>query len=338
MNLRDNFLDALAGKDVEATPVACVTQSGVVEAMDKLGFYWPEAHKDPEMIVKLGASLYEYAGVECIRIPFCLTVEAEALGADVNLGNKERTPEVEGSPFNSADEIDIPDDFLEQGRIPTVIKAIELAKEKYGGEVPIIVGVCGPFTLTGQLLGVENLVRMLMNETEQVEEGLETSLDACMDYADLIVEAEPDAICMPEPTASPELLNPMQFGTLVKGALQDYAEVIDIPKILHICGTTQPIVKDMASIGWDGISVEEKLPFDVATKELATVNDPSRLVGNVSTSQTIFRGTPEEVKAESKSALEKGADILAPSCGVSPLSPLANLKAMVEARNEYCNL
>lgn len=338
MNLRDNFIDALTGKDVEMTPAVCVTQLGTVEAMDKLGFYWPEAHKDPEMIAKLGASLYEDVGLECVRLPFCLTVEAEALGANVNFGNKERTPEIDGIPFSSVEDIDVPDDFLERGRIPTVIKSIELAKEKYDGEVPIIVGVCGPFTLTGQLIGVENLVRMLMTEPEEVEEGLEIALDACMDYADLIVEAEPDAICMPEPTASPELLNPMQFSTVVKGALEDYANVVEIPKILHICGSTQPIVKEMASIGWEGISVEEKLPFDIAKKELATVNNPSKLVGNVSTSATIFRGTVDEVKAEAKDALEKGADLLAPSCGIAAASPLANIRALVDARNEYFNV
>lgn len=30
--------------------------------------------------------LYELAGLECARIPFCLTVEAEAMGCKVDLG------------------------------------------------------------------------------------------------------------------------------------------------------------------------------------------------------------------------------------------------------------
>ena len=46
------------------------------------------------------------------------------------MGN-ERTPEVTGTPFESADDIEAPDDFLENGRIPVVLEAIDILKEKY---------------------------------------------------------------------------------------------------------------------------------------------------------------------------------------------------------------
>ncbi|WP_409199706.1 methylcobamide:CoM methyltransferase MtaA [Methanobrevibacter sp. DSM 116169] len=335
MNLKDNLLSALSGEKVDITPVVSVTQLGTVEAMDKLGVFWPEAHKNSEDILKLGASLYEYAGLECIRFPFDLTVEAEAMGAEINYGTKERPPEVSGITFESSEDMDIPDDYLENGRIPVIIDAIELAKEKYGGEVPIIVGVCGPFTLAGHLLGVENLVRDMVTDSTSVEDAMDICLDACMDYADLISETEVDVVCVAEPTASPDLINPIQFNSLIKGNLEDYAGNLDVASVLHICGSTQPIVKDMASLGYDGISVEEKLPFDIAKKELEGVDNPSRLVGNVSTSATLFNGTTEQVKAEAKDALDKGADVLAPSCGIAPLSPIDNIKSLVEARNEY---
>ena len=42
-----------------------------------------------------------------------------------------------------------------------------------------------------------------------------------------------------------------------------------------------------------------------------------------------------EVKAEVTTALEKGIDVLAPSCGIAPKSPLANIQAFVEARDEF---
>ncbi len=64
------------------------------------------------------------------------------MGAEVNLGNNERTPEVTGTPFESADDIEAPDDFLENGRIPVVLEAIDILKEKYE-DLPIIVGITG---------------------------------------------------------------------------------------------------------------------------------------------------------------------------------------------------
>ncbi|GAI57421.1 unnamed protein product, partial [marine sediment metagenome] len=74
------------GGPVDHVPPTCVTQVGIVEAMEATGATWPEAHKDPEKMAQLGASLYKLAGVETARIPFCLTVQAEVLGCKVDLG------------------------------------------------------------------------------------------------------------------------------------------------------------------------------------------------------------------------------------------------------------
>lgn len=353
MNLKENLLSVLSGNDVDITPVVSVTQLGIVEAMDKTGASWPEAHKDPEKMVELGSSLYEIAGLECARIPFCLTVEAEAMGAQVDLGGKDKPPQVLNSPFSSADEIDIPDDYLDNGRIPAVLEAVEILKEKYD-DIPIIVGITGPFTLTGHLLGVENLVRLLKTDLDEVEDAIENSLDACMDYVEALSDVGPDVICVAEPTASPELIDPLQFKSIVKPRLEDLAGFMNEKKVLHICGSTQDIVKDMASIGYDGISVEEKVDIAKAKEDLGKgavnlnaggkclpkggVNPSSKIVGNISTSQTLFTGSIDDVKTEVKNALDAGVDILAPSCGLAPLSPIDNIKAMVEARNEYYNV
>jgi [methyl-Co(III) methanol-specific corrinoid protein]:coenzyme M methyltransferase len=42
-----------------------------------------------------------------------------------------------------------------------------------------------------------------------------------------------------------------------------------------------------------------------------------------------------DVEKECLIALEKGVNVLAPSCSVAPYSPLNNIKAMVNARNKY---
>ena len=349
MNLKENLENALNGEPVELKPVISVTQLGIVDAMEEIGTSWPEAHKDPEKMAELACSLNEMVGLECARLPFCLTVESEAAGATVDLGNNERTPEVKESPFETADDIEAPDDFIDNGRIPTVLEAIDIIKEEHP-ELPIIVGITGPFTLTGHLLGIENLVRLIKTEPTEVEEALENCLDICMDYVEELQEQDIDVICVAEPTASPELIDPIQFKTMIKPALEDLARFIETKKVLHICGSTQDIITDMASIGFDGISIEEAVDLPKAKEDISKLDTnkdnggcctieghdhTSKIVGNISTSQTLFTGTPEEVKADVKKALDEGIDILAPSCGLAPKSPIENIKAMVEARNEY---
>lgn len=336
MNFKENLLSVLSGNDVDITPVVSVTQLGIIESMEKTGASWPEAHKNPVKMAELGGSLHELAGLECARIPFCLTVEAEAMGAQVDLGGKDKPPQVLSSPFSNADDIEIPDDFLDNGRILTVFEAVEILKGKYEN-LPIIVGITGPFTLTGHLIGVENLVRLLKTNPDEIEDAIENSLDACMDYVEALSDVGPDVICVAEPTASPELIDPLQFKSIVKPRLEDLAGFINEKKVLHICGSTQDIVKDMASIGYEGISVEEKVDINKAKEDLEKgavnlnpggkclpkggVNPSSKIIGNISTSQTLFTGSLNDIKNEVKKALDDGVDVLAPSCGLAPLSP-----------------
>jgi [methyl-Co(III) methanol-specific corrinoid protein]:coenzyme M methyltransferase len=283
----------------------------------------------------LASSLYELVGLECARLPFCLTVEAEALGCDVSLGNNERVPEVEISPFEYADDIEAPNDFIKRGRIPTVLNAIDILKEKYE-DLPIIVGITGPFTLTGHLLGIENLVRYMKTDIEEVEIAVENCVDVSMDYVEAIQDHGADIICVNEPTASPELIDPNQFKSLIKPNLEDLAVYIEIPKVLHICGSTQPIIRDMATCGFNGISVEEAVNIPQAEKDIEDVD--CVILGNISTSNTLLSGSTEDVKNDVKNVLGEGIDLIAPSCGIAPNSPLDNIKAMIEARNEYFNL
>ncbi len=335
MNYKENLINALTGKKVDVKPVVSVTQLGIVDAMEKTNTSWPEAHTDPEQMATLASSLYELVGLECARLPFCLTVEAEALGCDVSLGNNERVPEVEISPFEYADDIEAPNDFIKRGRIPTVLNAIDILKEKYE-DLPIIVGITGPFTLTGHLLGIENLVRYMKTDIEEVEIAVENCVDVSMDYVEAIQDHGADIICVNEPTASPELIDPNQFKSLIKPNLEDLADYIEIPKVLHICGSTQPIIRDMATCGFNGISVEEAVNIPQAEKDIEDVD--CVILGNISTSNTLLSGSTEDVKNDVKNVLGEGIDLIAPSCGIAPNSPLDNIKAMIEARNEYFNL
>ena len=351
MNLKENLLTSLRGEEVDIAPVISVTQIGVVKAMEKTGAFWPEAHTDAEKMATLGSSLYELVGLECARIPFDLTVEADAMGCRVDLGIQDRTPQITKSPFNSGSDIRVPEDFLTRGRIPVVLEATKKLKEKYEDTLPIIVGITGPLTLAGHLLGIEKLVRYMKTRPAEVESAIDEALEASIQYANAISEIGPDVICVADPTSAPDLIDPLQFKTIVKPRLEDLSREITTNKVLHICGSTEPIIRDMATAGFDGLSVEEKVDIAKAKEEIKgggkTIRVGGRtmsmgggdktpkLIGNISTNQTLFLDSPKQVKEEVKKILEEGVDILAPSCGLAPRSPLENIKAMVEARNEF---
>ena len=86
MDLIENLKAALNGEEVEKVPAISATAAAVEEAFPGAEVSWPSAHQDAQEMARLGISLHKQAGLECARVPFDLTAEAEAFGCTVDLG------------------------------------------------------------------------------------------------------------------------------------------------------------------------------------------------------------------------------------------------------------
>ncbi len=325
---KDRVLSALRGERVDRVPVSAVTQVGTVEAMAKTQAFWPDAHSDPEKMAALGVSLYRLAGLEAARIPFCLTVQAEAMGCPVDMGKGDRPPTVVAHSQAQIDQVALPPGYLDRGRIPMVIRATELLRSRYP-DLPVMVGMEGPFTLAGHLVGIERLMLMTIRQRETVMNVVDICTKASVEYARALIDAGADVIVPCDPSASPELMSPKDFSSMVKPKLQELAQAISKRGgigVLHICGRVQRIMKDMAETGFDSLSIEEKVDLSAAK---ALIGPKPTLVGNVSAANTLFLGRPEQVREEAKKALAAGVDVLAPGCGIAPRTPLENIRALV---------
>ncbi|MDD1776084.1 MAG: hypothetical protein LUP94_01870, partial [Candidatus Methanomethylicus sp.] len=177
MTPKDRVLSALRVEKTDRIPVSCVTQLGTVEAMEKTGAKWPEAHSDYLKMATLGSSLYNMAGLEAARIPFCLTVQAETFGCQIEFGTIEQTPAVKKAPYTTIEQVTMPDNFLSKGRIPTVMKATTYLS-KNNSELPIIVGIEGVYTLAGHIMGIENLLKWSIKQRDNISKVLEFTTKA----------------------------------------------------------------------------------------------------------------------------------------------------------------
>ena len=130
--------------------------------------------------------------------------------------------------------------------------------------------------------------------------------------------------------ASGDMISPAMFREFVKPSLTKIADNLGGIRVLHICGRTEKIIADMAETGFDGLSIEIK---DIAS--IKSIVGDVKILGNVSSKDTLIFGSKEKVKAEAIKALEDGVDLLEPSCGISPTVPLENIKAIVEAAKEF---
>jgi [methyl-Co(III) methanol-specific corrinoid protein]:coenzyme M methyltransferase len=334
MTLKERLLNALEGKQVDKVPVCSVTQTGIVELMDEVGAPWPESHSDPELMARLAIANYELSGLEAVRVPYCLTVLAEAVGCEVNMGTISRQPSVTAHPYpKDLEGMEMPENLLDKGRIQAVLGAIKIIRERVGPDVPIIGGIEGPITLASDLASIKSFMKWSLKKPELLEQVLDFATDATISYANSMVLAGADVVSIADPVASPDLMSPDSFKNVLQPRLQKFSSNVDSVTVLHICGNVNPILNYMADCGFEGLSVEEKIGSVKKAKEI--LGDRARLVGNISSPFTLLPGPVDKIKTEAKQVLADGVDVLAPGCGIAPMTPLSHIKAMVEARDEY---
>lgn len=296
--------------------------------MEAVSAFWPSAHYHSEEMARLAVAGAQSIGFDAVRVPFCQTVEAEALGCTLLEGTATSPPSIRTHPLRIGEDLPIPADFLERGRIPVVLRAIHHLKDLVGQEFAIIGGIIGPFSLVGHLLGVEELMVASMTEPEALHPLLERAVEIGIQYAQAMIAQGADVICIEDMEASPDLINPKTYQELVLDFERRLIAHIPAPTILHICGNATAILEGMIASGADGISIEAKTDLKKA-KDLC--QGRVSLIGPLDPVKLLLNGTPEEVYQESLRALSAGVDILAPGCGIAPLTPSANLKAMVQA-------
>ena len=257
MTPKERVLAAMKQESLDRPPVAIFTQSATLGQMEKTGAAWPEAHKNAELMAKLGAAQADMFGFECCRAPFCLTAESERLGATVQVEKKDAAPMIKAHPFKfdpMTSEYDdpanlmSPEEFVQGGRPAVAIQAIELLAKSHGENYAIVAGNTGPFTLTGNLVNTENLVFGMMMCPEEVDKWVDAVNPIVTAYTHALMDAGADVVQCSEPSGSTDMLAPDMFdeaaGHHVKTALK--------PKdgkytVLHICGDTYPILDQMAA-------------------------------------------------------------------------------------------
>jgi [methyl-Co(III) methanol-specific corrinoid protein]:coenzyme M methyltransferase len=283
-------------------------------------------------MAELALGVPKVLGLESVRLPYCLTVEAEIMGCVVNLGGQDRTPMVKKHAFDEDSEVVIPDDITSKGRMKTVIEAVKIAKAQVGKEYPIVVGTTGPVTIAGHLVGTENLLLWMIVNPDAVKKFVDIATQIEKAYCTALAAAGADVIVMSDPSSSTDMMSAELFDQYSKPSIREcFTDVGECKTVLHICGNTTVLLDHMIDTGVNGLSIEEKVEPEEAVR---LVGGRAALVGNVGVVRPLLQGTPEECYAAAKRCKDAGFNLVAPGCGLAARVPLANIQALVKAVKE----
>lgn len=325
------FLSGLfGGRKGDRISVANPTSIVSLELMEKTGIYFPEAHLVPEKMAELAAGGYEILGFDSIMPEFSVQQEAEALGCVVDWGSPAMMPDAKTHPVKEVEDLIIPENILEKPSMAVLLRALEILKRNYGDHVAIVGKVMGPWTISYHLCGVQDFLIWTLIEPEKVKELLRRLKEVSIAFANAQFRAGADAVVIAD-HATGDLVSPKAYQDFLLPVHQEMNQRIGGPTILHICGNCSERLRLFVEAGFNGYHFEWQVDANMAVQ---VVNREMSLIGNIANKDVLFGGTPEDVYKQARYGIEAGVDILAPECAVPLQTPIANLKAIVEAAKE----
>ena len=333
---KERLLTKLSGKTTDRPPVICtggMMNAAIVEIMKQTGHTLPEAHSDAALMADLAGDIHEQSGFENIGIPFCMTVEAEVLGSDVNYGSLSCEPKIMREPFSSSQLVQRKDirAMLDDGRIATVVEAAGILAKRYP-DIPVIGNITGPVSAAASLIDPVALLKEYRKAPADCHKAMEYVSELLIAFARQMADSGASVISIGDPTATGEILGPkmfQEFAAFYLNRVIDELHRSGIPVIVHICGNMNTVRRQIPTLRADAISTDAM----VSLKQLKADYPSVTTMGNLST-YLLELGTPEQVAVQTARLVADGIDIISPACGLSTSTSLKLIRAMTEAVKE----
>ncbi len=262
-----------------------------------------------------------------------LSVEASALGLPVRFPLEE-TPSVEAHLVKSSGDLDKfrGIDILGDGRVIVYLETLKHMRAAF--PCPVGAYVIGPLTLSGLLMGANELAIKSILEPDFFEEIMEFSHQVIMRYTQSLRENGAESIMILDPTAV--IFGPQQFRHTISRFYREMVGIFDDVEItLHVCGDTFHLLEEMVDSGVAGLSLDSLVDMKEASQ---IVGESTLLIGNISPVNMLFN-SPQEIYDETWDLLEDMRDfplfILSTGCDLPQDVPLENIDAFFQAGRDW---
>jgi [methyl-Co(III) methanol-specific corrinoid protein]:coenzyme M methyltransferase len=312
----------------------------LLPAIKKLGYNFPTVHTNAERLARSAIESARMFNLDSVAIPYDMCFESEALGNEISLYEDSEDilyPTIPNKNWSEVDQVEITQDdidtIMSKGRMPLIPEAIKIVK-KEAPELPVGAWQLGPFTQCGQTIELDRVLKAVFKQTAVVESILDKFTDMIIEIGKALQAAGADYITLREPGVAADLLSPRTFKDLIKPRLTRILDGWDSPKILHICGSTDPLVEMMNDCHADALSFDIKNNLLETRKKLG--NDVI-ILGNFD----VFKlpcaeeTTVEEAVEGIKTNIDGMVDAVWPGCDLWPDIKEENFLAMEKTAREY---
>ncbi|MGB4256869.1 MAG: uroporphyrinogen decarboxylase family protein [Phycisphaerae bacterium] len=328
MNGYERILAQLDGRPTDCLPFMPIT---MMFAADRLGVKYGQYTQDHRVLVEAQcrvAEEFDFDYVSAISDP---AREAGDCGAAVEFFEDQPPAIIEHQALlaDSAKlaSLKVPDPCA-GGRMLDRVKAIELFKQRVGGQKLIEGWIEGPCAEGADLRGINALMLDVLDEPAFVRDLFDFCVELGLTFAKAQIAAGADLISIGDAAAS--LVGPQVYEELVWPAEKKLIaglRALGTRVRLHICGNIRDLCQKVGELGCDIVDIDYPVPISKARTEMG----PQQiLLGNIEPAGVLRKGTPEDVfKAIEECHRQAGQRyIVSAGCEVCRDTPLENVRAM----------
>jgi len=232
-------------------------------------------------------------------------IEAEALGCKVRFHNDNSIPGIFSHPLSESFNIENLTFSTAKGRISKILDAAKNINGRLVNEVNVGVGISGPFSISAELYGFENMIADCIDGESKIIDLLSGVLEFQKCYCDEIIN-HGLGITMFESWATPPLVSPGIYAEYVAPYEKEIIEHIKskgTPVVpLVIGGDTSEILDDMLATGTTLIIADFEVDIELFLRKAS--KKEMTLRGNIDP-KLVESGTVEDVIASVDNILQK---------------------------------
>jgi [methyl-Co(III) methanol-specific corrinoid protein]:coenzyme M methyltransferase len=321
-----------AREPVDTMPLFSGMGAVTMQAIDELGYQFAAVHADAEKLARAAIRTAETFDFDGFVVPLDMCTVPEALGRGASLyesADEILYPTVP-QKWASVDEIDLPDDFdviFARTRMPLVDEALRICLEHDNGRFAVGGWVLGPFTMAGQLLELDVLLKGLRKDADRVAAFLGRMTDLVIAVARHYQDLGVDYVTIREMGTGTDIISPRMWRAHVGPNMTKVFDALDAPSVNHICGSTDLIIEMMHATGADAVSVDQKNDV-AATRE--KLGPEALILGNFDPYGTLVTGQAEAVPAAIEKCISDGVDAVWPGCDIWPAAGPDHMRAFVQ--------
>lgn len=335
----ERVASALAGRRRDKVPVML---HNFMMAAREFGITMRQFRESPRLVAESFIRAAESYDVDGVLVDIDTVTLAGAAGVPIDFPDNEPARCRSGN-LDRLEMVDSlkPVDIQSYRGVSVWLEAVRLLRRHFGDEI-MVRGNCdqAPFSLASMMRSPALWMMDLVEERNAplVFRLLDFCLDVSGQFIRLMGEAGAHMVSNGDSPAGPDLVSPglyRRFALPYEKGLAETAGNLGLPYVLHICGNTSLILKDMISTGAGGLELDFKTDIQLA-HDLMT--DRCAFFGNLDPVRVLAGGKVDVVERKTHELLALFSDtprfVLNAGCAIPPDTPPENIRAMIRvARN-----